>query len=120
MGLLDGEGAGVLMSVMRSFYLSGTIYRTTLDYSGGDPIAAETEIAARVQFDALTERQRGQEGASDRDVRVLVLAEDGVALDTDCGVSVSSGPYAGARYAVMDVTRDPVGAYFDCRARREG
>ena len=118
MGLLTGDGSKILRGIFSKIYARGQIVRTALDYSAPDgPVNVETLEPVRLQFDALTERQRAQEGASDSDVRVLVLAD---AVSTDDVLEALEGPYTGARYSVMDATRDPCGAYMDCRARRQG
>jgi len=121
MGLLSGGGASLLTNIFSRLYVAGTVYATTTIYSEvGEPTTTETTIPARVQVDNMTEAMRGAEGAADSDRRVVVLATDGVTLDTDSIVSADEGPYAGSRWLVMTIPeRDPCGAYWSARVRRK-
>jgi len=119
MGLLSGGGASILTSIFANVYVSGTVYAVTTTYSEvGEPVSTETAIPARVQVDSMTEDMRASEGAADQDRRMLVLATDGVTVDTDSIIEVNEGPYSGSRWLVMTIPeRDPCGAYWATRAR---
>jgi hypothetical protein len=118
MSLLDGGGAALLSSIFAPLYLPGSIINVTTVYDEvGEPTLTETTSDARVQVDAMTESMRAQEGASDEDRRIIVLAP--AILDTDAIIAVNGGPYAGSRWLVMAIDRDPVAAYTQCRARRK-
>lgn len=88
---------------------------------GGSIITPGTpvEIDVMAQVDSVTDAMRTEAGFVDRDVRLLILA-DGLTrpIDTDATVSVSAGASAGV-YSVQTVQLDPMGAYFDCRGRRQ-
>lgn len=92
----------------------------TPTYSGGSIVTpgTPTERTCSVQVDAVTEAMRQAEGYTDRDMRLLVLADtlEG-SLDTDATIDVLEGPYAGTEWMLASVDRDPVGAYWECRGR---
>jgi len=119
MGLLDGGGAALLNRIFTPIYLPGTVYTNLTVYDRyGEPSAVTNATPCRIQIDAMTEAMRSAEGAADQDRRAIVLADDGIAFDTDAELSADGGPYAGSRWIVMSIDRDPAGAYFQCRVRR--
>lgn len=119
MGLLDGGGAALLTRIFTPIYLPGTVYTSLTVYDRyGEPSTVTNATPCRIQIDAMTEAMRAAEGAADQDRRAIVLAGDGVSFDTDAELSANSGPYAGSRWLVMSIDRDPAGSYFSCRVRR--
>lgn len=120
MSLLDGGGQALLTGIFSRLYVSGNVITVTDTYDEvGEITSVETTVPARVQVDAMTESMRAAEGSSESDRRIIVLAADGITVDSDAIIAVNSGPYAGSRWLVKDLDRDPCGAYWNCRARRE-
>jgi hypothetical protein len=83
------------------------------------------EKPCSVQIDAVTEAMQGQDGYTDRDVRLIILAPtlDGT-LDTDARVEVLAGlevpvDWVGF-WSIQSVARDPLGIGWECRGRRSG
>ena len=119
MGLLDGGGAQLLSRIFAPLYLPGRVYTSLTVYDRyGEPSTVTNATPCRIQIDAMTEAMRAAEGAADEDRRAIVLAGDGIAMDTDSEVSADSGPYSNGKWLVMSIDRDPCGAYFQCRVRR--
>jgi hypothetical protein len=122
MGLLSGGAATLLGRIFSKIYLPARVYSAVTVYDDhGEPTTSTTPRDCLAQVDAMTERQRAQEGAAEQDRRILVLSESLTGdIDTDCEIEVLEGPYAGQRYTVADVGRDTVGAYYELRGRRAG
>jgi hypothetical protein len=119
MSLLDGGGAALLARIFSPLYLPGRVYTNLTVYDRyGEPSTVVNATPCRIQIDAMTEAMRAAEGAADGDRRAIVLAGEGLALDTDAEVSADSGPYSGSRWLVMSIDRDPLGSYWQCRVRR--
>lgn len=87
--------------------------------AGGSITAPGTPIekTCSCQVDSVTEAMRQDDGYTDKDMRLLVLAAtlDGD-LDTDARVEVLDGPHAGV-WMLASCDRDPCGVYFECRGR---
>ncbi len=122
MGLLNGGGAAILGSIFSGIYLPAKVYAETSVYDAhGELTTSETIRDCKAQVDVMTEAMRAQEGAADGDRRILVLSTSLAGdLDSDSEVEVLEGPYAGARYLVSNIDRDPCGSYWNCRGRRAG
>ncbi len=76
------------------------------------------EYDCQVQVDVVTEAMRAQEGYTDRDVRLIVLAPGlARALDTSATVEVLDGPHVGA-WMVASNAVDTLGVAYDGRGRR--
>ncbi len=120
MSLLDGGGQALLTRIFSPIYLPGTVHTQLTVYDRyGEPSTVSNDTPCRIQIDAMTEAMRSGEGAADQDRRAIVLATDGIALNTDAKVSANSGPYAGSKWLVMTTERDPCGSYYSCRVRRD-
>ena len=122
MGLLSGDGAAIFNTIFAPLYLDAVIYKQEAVYgSDGDLTVTYAEYDAKAQVDAMTEAMREESGAADSDRRILILANSTAApVDSDCEITVNQGPYAGVKFQVASIDRDPVGAYFQCRGRRAG
>jgi len=122
MGLLSGGGATVLGGIFSSLYLDATVYKQEAVYADdGDVTITYAEYDALAQVDAMTEAMRSEQGASDQDRRIIILSTSTAApVDSDCEITVNAGPYAGVRFQVASIDRDPCGSYFSCRGRRSG
>lgn len=81
--------------------------------TGTFPYALSAQADCKVQMDACTEAQRGQDGYAVGDVRFMVLQSDlPTQVNTDSRIA-----YRGQTYLVMSVEQDPARVYWDCRAR---
>lgn len=121
MGLLDGGIQSLFGTAFAFLYLPGTLTRVLLTDNGkGGGSLIPSSQPCRVQVDTCTEAMRQQAGYTDTDVRLLILQAGvtGGAIDTDCTVTVDSGPLAGKSFAVAFVTQDPASSYWECRAQR--
>lgn len=93
--------------------------------AGGSIITPGTPVEANcmVQIDAVTEAMRLQDGFTDKDVRLIVLAP-GLprAIDTDAQIEVLAGEAVPAQHvgvwSIQSETVDPVGCAFDGRGRK--
>lgn len=89
-------------------------------YDDGGSIVTPGVVVERdckVQVESVTEAMRSQEGYTDRDVRLLTLASTlSGALDTSATITVLAGPNPGT-YSLQTCSRDPMGAYWESRAR---
>jgi hypothetical protein len=86
---------------------------------GGSIVSPGTpeEYDCRVQVDAVTEAMRGQDGFTDKDMRLLIIAPDlARAVDTSATVEVLSGPHAGV-WMIATNAKDVLGFAFDGRGR---
>lgn len=120
MGLLSGGGASILQSVFAPIYLNGRIFQTETVFDAyGEITTTYAEFDAKMQVDSMTEAMRQQEGASEQDRRIIVLSNSTSAdINTDAEVICDEGPYAGIRFQVATINRDPCGAYHELRGRR--
>ena len=90
----------------------------TATYDAGGSIAAPgTPIAVdcRAQGEAATQAMRADVGFLETDIRLLVLGL--TTLDTLTQIVIAAGPHEGT-WALMSVSRDPVGVGWECRTRR--
>lgn len=75
------------------------------------------EYPCQVQIDRVTEAMRGEQGYTDRDMRVIILAAGlARAVDTSATVEVLEGPFVGTWMIASNAT-DPVGCAYDGRGR---
>jgi len=75
LGLLDGQGASILNSVFASIYPTGTLVRRAItEDAGGSQTVTTSNVAIKVQTDAVTEVMRQAAGYTDTDVRVIILS----------------------------------------------
>lgn len=120
MGLLSGDGAALFNAIFAPLYLDAVIYKEErIDGSDGDFTITYAEFDAKAQVDAMTEAMRAESGAADSDRRIIILANSTAApVDSDCEITVNQGPYAGVKFQVASIDRDPCAAYFSCRGRR--
>lgn len=117
MSLLDGGGAALLTRIFSPLYLPGTVYAVTTTYDRyGEPTETVTETPCRIQIDSMTESMRSAEGSADTDRRAIVL---NASVTTDDKLSANAGAYAGSRWLVMSVERDPAASHWICRVRRD-
>lgn len=84
---------------------------------------APVEHDCMVQIDAVTEAMRLQEGFTEKDVRIIILAPAlARPVDTDAEVEVLPGPAVPVqhvgRWSIQSETMDAVGCAFDGRGRR--
>ena len=74
----------------------------------------------RVQLDVVTESMRLQDGFTEGDIRLLVLAATlSGDLNTDARIQITSGPHAGV-YSLQSCALDVAASHWDCRGRRDG
>lgn len=114
MGLLDGGGAALMAAVFGGIYLDATLHRPTITADGaGGGSTTYADEAVKVQLEAVTEAMRQAEGYTDKDVRILMLADGVTRPNSDCEVTVS-----GTRYSIQPpVGTDPAQSYYDMRGR---
>ena len=89
-------------------------------YDDGGSIVTPGTPSSRpceAQVDAATQDKRREEGFTDGDVRILILA-DGIvgAISLDDRVQVLAGPHAGT-WLIQSIARDPFGIYWELRGR---
>lgn len=128
MTLLGGDAAALFGELLAGEYLPGTLRTVTDVYDAqGNLVRQTADTPCRVQVERATERMLASEGYTATDRAIYVLAEPGGglptvnALDTSAQIIVEAGPYAGSVYKVSSpVDRDPAGAYWLCRAVKNG
>jgi len=122
--------SGIALSFSQAMggpYHSGVVHwsGTPVFDDGGSIVApgSASERPCSVQIDAVTEAMRGQDGYTDRDVRLIILAPtlDG-SLDSDVRVEVLAGidvpvDWVGF-WSIESVDRDPLSIGWSCRGRR--
>lgn len=116
MALLDGGLARLFGAALGGVFRPATLHHVTqLRVRGGSTSEHVTMLPCRAQIDAAGETMQPAAGAANREVRILVLAA-GLAtpVTTDDRIGID-----GQLYAITAVGRDPAGAVFDLRARRE-
>lgn len=122
-GLLSGGLSGVFAAAFAPLYLPGLVHRYDApQFDDGGSVIPGSEpdlIDCRVQVDACTEAMRGEADYTDKDVRLLILAQGVGVLTTNDRVEVLSGACTGV-YLVQSVGVDPAGSVFDCRGRPDG
>lgn len=74
-----------------------------------------SEVPCRAQVDVVTEDMRLDADFLARDVRLLILGP--VMLTTEPELEVTDGPFAGQRYSLKSVARDPAGIGWEARGR---
>ena len=93
---------------------------TPVTDAGGSIVtpAVPVNLPCKAQFDAATQAMRLTEGFVETDVRILVLSASlARALDEKARIIVASGERAGT-WALLSVTRDPVGIGWEARGRK--
>jgi len=107
-----------------SAVFGGPFHDARLHYAGTPTIDAGGSITApgtastvncRVQVDVVTEAMRRDTDFLERDVRLLIIGP--ALLTTEPDVEVVEGPFAGQRYSLRAVGRDPMGLGWECRGR---
>jgi hypothetical protein len=87
---------------------------------GGSIITPGTpeEYDCTVQVDVVTEAMRGEDGYTDKDMRLIVLAP-GLerAVDTSATVEVLAGPHQGV-WMIASNAKDTLGCAYDGRGRQ--
>ena len=115
MALLDGGLARLFGAAFGGVYRPATLHRVTqLRMHGGSSVESVADLPCRAQIDAVSEAMRAAAGATERDVRILVLAAS-LAGPITTADRISVG---GQLYAIAAVGRDPAGAVFELRAQR--
>jgi len=114
MALFDSLGAA-LVGVMGAIYPDGTLWRPTVtEAENGDSSVTFAPEAVKVQQDDCTEAMRGQEGYTDKDVRLIILMRNGTTViadpTTDCQVTA-----AGRRWSISNISADPVSSHWVMR-----
>lgn len=87
---------------------------------GGSIVSPGVPVAfpCSAQVDIVTEAMRSEAGFRDKDSRLIILRQSIPAeINTDATIVVLAGPNAG-EWSIQSVSTDPVGSYWDCRARR--
>ena len=80
----------------------------------GNPTGGDTDYPCRAQIDDMSEVARAQAGYTEKERRVLMLAEScEVEPNTNDSITVK-----GERYAIMDVNSDPAESYYSMRCQR--
>ncbi len=117
MGALDGDVAALFAAAFGGMYLDGTLHGGTGDpvYSDEGDIsgysgAADTPV--KVQIDRATSAMRAADGFAEGDVRVIILAQDGMTLTSDSEVTAR-----GMRYRIQSAELDAAASHWMCRAR---
>lgn len=93
-------------------------YPGTPVYDDGGSIVnpgTPSQVACRAQVDVVTEDMRLDADFLARDVRLLILGP--VMLTTEPELAISAGPFAGQRYSLQSVARDPAGIGWEARGR---
>lgn len=79
--------------------------------------SATTERSCMAMVDNATEAMRAEDGYTDEDRRILVLASGISGISTDETLTITAGQFAG-EWLIGSVARDPFDAYFEIRGRR--
>lgn len=115
MALLDGGLARLFGAALGGLYLPATLHRVMQTrVRGGSTVETVVDLPCRAQIEGASEAMRAAAGATERDVRIFVLASS-LAGPVTTADQIS---LAGQRYAIAAVARDPAGALFDLRAQR--
>jgi hypothetical protein len=117
MGLLDGEVAALFATAFGGMYLDGTLHQGT-----GEPVydsegtitgySGAGDTAVKVQVDRATSAMRAADGFSEGDVRLIVLAQTGMAITSDHELSARA-----VRYRIQSAELDAAASHWTCRAR---
>jgi hypothetical protein len=111
MGLLDGGISALFGAAFGSFYLDATLHRAAITEDGeGGGVVTFTNSDVKAQLDQVTEAQRVEEGFTDSDQRIIVLAHGVAEPTTEDEITVD-----GIRWQIASVKRDPAGSYYDLR-----
>lgn len=113
-GVLSGVGAAFLDRHLRAMYLDGVLHRSVRSEAlDGTVTETFTQMAVKVQTDIADETMRQAAGYTDTDMRVLVLAADVDAVNTDDQITDGRG----VRWMIARASLDPCGAYWDCHGQ---
>ena len=116
MGLLNGQLSAVFNRAFAGIYLPATLHVSGSGYDdAGNPTAgADIDYDCRAMIDDMSEVARAQAGYTERERRIMVLADSvDVVPTTNDSVTVK-----GERYAIMDVNSDPAESYYSMRCQR--
>jgi hypothetical protein len=122
--MFAGTFSDIAMSISKRLggpYVSGTVVdQAGQQWDDGGSIIDPGNATLRtcmLQVDVVTDAMRQAEGYTDKDMRLLVLANTLQGrIDTDATIEVIDGPGFGV-WSVASVVRDPLGIYWDCRGR---
>lgn len=120
--MLDAAFAQIAGAVSEA--VGGPFHPAILHYPG-EPVMDDggsivdpgtpSQVPCRAQVDAVTEDMRLDADFLARDVRLLILGP--VMLTTEPELEITEGPFAGQRYSIRAVSRDPLGLGWECRGR---
>ena len=116
MPLLNGQLSAVLNRAFAGIYLPATLHVSGSGYDeAGNPTAGtDTDYDCRAMIDDISEVARAQAGYTERERRIMVLA-DSVAVVPTTNDSIT---VKGERYAIMGVNSDPAESYYSMRCQR--
>jgi len=117
MGALDGGVAALFATAFGGMYLDGTLHQGTGDpiYDGEGTITGYDgpgDLAVKVQIDRATSAMRAANGFTEGDVRLIVLAQAGLAISSDHELTAR-----GDRYRIQSAELDAAASHWICRAR---
>jgi len=116
MGILNGDITALFGAAFSDMYLDATLHAGTGEptynaagditgYAGGD-------VAAKCQVDAATDAMRREEGFSEGDVRLIILALGLPAITDNHQLTVQ-----GVRYFLAGPSLDAAGSHWVARGR---
>ena len=115
MTLLNGQLSAIFNAAFEGIYLPATLHKGTIAYDeAGNPTSTGTDYPCRAMIDDMSEVARGQAGYTEKERRIMVLADS---LDVEPTTS-DEITVKGERYAVMDVNSDPAESYYSMRCQR--
>ena len=115
MSLLDGQLASIFNAAFAGIYLPATLHKNELAYDeAGNPTGSGTDYECRAMIDDMSEVARAQAGYTEKDSRIIMLAES-CEVDPTTNDSIT---VKGERYAIMDVNTDPAESYYSMRCQR--
>ena len=117
MGALDGQVAALFATAFGGMYLDGTMHQGT-----GEPIydadgtitgySGAGDFAVKVQIDRATSAMRAADGFAEGDVRIIILAQSGMAITADHELTARA-----VRYRIQSAELDAAASHWICRAR---
>lgn len=119
-GLLRGGAKAIFGELLAPLYLQARLTDRNATYVGGRLQMGGGPRTCRAKVDSATERMRDQEGYTDTDRAIYILAASIFGdVTTDAEIEILEGDYAGSKFAIGSTDRPPGCSYWLCRGVRK-
>lgn len=119
-GLLRGGAKGLFGELLTPLYLSARLTDRSATYVGGRLQMGHAPRTCRAKVDSATERMRDQDGYTDTDRAIYILAASIFGdVTSDAEIEILEGDYAGAKFGIGSIDRPPGCSYWLCRGVRK-